>query len=79
MKQLAAIIIEDRPVDDFGKACHNHLKHLPKDTDLFIYTSEEAKKKFKEQLIKFNISYKFIYIFIQYICLYRTWNIYFLG
>ena len=59
MKKLAAIIIEDRPIDNLGKVCFNHLKHLPKDTDLFIYTSEEAKKKFKEQLIKFNISYKF--------------------
>ena len=44
MKKLAAIIIEDRPVDDLGKICYNHLKYLPKDTDLFIYTSEEAKK-----------------------------------
>ena len=61
MKKLAAIIIEDRPVDDLGKICYNHLKYLPKDTDLFIYTSEEAKKVFKEQLIKFNINYKFKY------------------
>lgn len=61
MKKLAAIIIEDRPVDDLGKACFNHLKYLPKDTDLFIYTSEEAKKTFTEQLTKFNINYKFKY------------------
>lgn len=61
MKKLAAIIIEDRPVDDLGKTCFNHLKYLPKDTDLFIYTSEEAKKVFKEQLIKFKINYKFKY------------------
>jgi hypothetical protein len=59
MKQLATFIIEDRPIENFGKICYNHLKHLPKDTDLFIYTSDECKPKFKEQLIKFNINYKF--------------------
>jgi hypothetical protein len=59
MKKLAAFIIEDRPVDDLGKACFDHLKHLPKDTDLFIYTSDECKEKFKQQLTKFNIKYKF--------------------
>ena len=50
MKKLAAIIIEDRPVDNLGKACFNHLKHLPKDTDLFIYTSKRLKKHSQNNL-----------------------------
>lgn len=56
MKKLAAIIIEDRFFEDFGEVCNNHLKFLPKDTDLFVYTSEEHKEKYTEQLEKFNIT-----------------------
>lgn len=59
MKQLAAFIIEDRPVDNFGKICYDHMKHLPEGTDLYIFTSEETKPKLKEQLIKFKLNYKF--------------------
>jgi len=59
MKKLAAFIIEDRPVNDFGKVCFQHMKHLPDGTDLFIYTTEETKPKLKEQLIKFKLNYKF--------------------
>lgn len=59
MKQLAAFIIEDRPVDNFGKICYDHMKHLPEGTDLYVFTSEETKPKLKEQLIKFKLNYKF--------------------
>jgi hypothetical protein len=31
------------------------MKHLPKDTDLFVYTSEENKEKYTEQLKKYKI------------------------
>jgi hypothetical protein len=55
MKQLAALIIEDRFFEDFGKICNEHMKHLPKDTDLFVYTSEENKEKYTEQLKKYKI------------------------
>lgn len=55
MKKLAAIIIEDRFFEDFGKTCYDHLKHLPEDTDLYIYTSEEHKEKYREQLSEFKI------------------------
>ena len=55
MKQLAALIIEDRFFEDFGKICSEHMKHLPKDTDLFVYTSEENKEKYTEQLKKYKI------------------------
>jgi hypothetical protein len=55
MKKLAAFIIEDRFFDDFGKICSEHMKHLPKDTDLFVYTSEENKEKYTEQLKKYKI------------------------
>jgi hypothetical protein len=59
MKKLAAFIIEDRVSDTFGKTVYNHMKHLPEDTDLFIYTKEECKQAFKEQLVKFKVKYKF--------------------
>jgi hypothetical protein len=59
MKKLAAFIVEDRYFDDLGKICYQHLKHLPEGTDLFIYTSEEHKQKYKEQFTKFNLKYKF--------------------
>lgn len=55
MKQLAAFIIEDRFFEDFGKICNEHMKHLPKDTDLFVYTAEENKEKYTEQLKKYKI------------------------
>jgi hypothetical protein len=55
MKQLAALIIEDRFFEDFGKICSEHMKHLPKDTDLFVYTSEENEEKYTEQLKKYKI------------------------
>jgi hypothetical protein len=55
MKKLAAFIIEDRFFDDFGKICSEHMKHLPKDTDLYVYTSEENKEKYTEQLKKYKI------------------------
>jgi hypothetical protein len=55
MKQLAALIIEDRFFEDFGKICNEHMKHLPKDTDLYVYTSEENKEKYTEQLKKYKI------------------------
>jgi len=59
MKQLAAFIIEDRFFEDFGKTCSEHLKHLPKDTELFIYTSDEHIKDYKEQLSKHKIEANF--------------------
>jgi hypothetical protein len=60
MKQLAALIIEDRFFEDFGKICSEHMKHLPKDTDLFVYTSEENKEKYTEQLKKYKIKPTFL-------------------
>lgn len=59
MKKLAALIIEDRYFEDFGKVCYNHMKFLPDGTDLYIYTSEEYKQKYKDQLTKFKIVPKF--------------------
>ena len=55
MKKLAALIIEDRFFDDFGKICYEHIKQLPNNTDLFVYTSEENKDKYREQLAKYKI------------------------
>ena len=60
MKKLAALIIEDRFFEDFGETCNNHLKYLPQDTDLYVYTSEENKEKYREQLGKFNIEPNYI-------------------
>ena len=56
MKKLAALIIEDRFFEDFGKTCHEHMKFLPKDTDLCIYTSEEHQEKYTEQLAEYKIT-----------------------
>ena len=60
MKQLAAFIIEDRFFDDFGKICSEHFKHLPKDTDLFVYTSDEHIEKYTEQLKKYKLTATFL-------------------
>jgi len=59
MKKLASFIIETRYFEDFGDICHEHLKKLPKDKDLFIYTSEENKEKYKKQLNKLKIKHTF--------------------
>ncbi len=58
MKQLAAFIIEDRYFNDFGQICKDHLKHLPKDTDLFVYTSPEHHEKYSKQLKGLNYQLK---------------------
>ena len=60
MKQLAAFIIEDRFFEDFGKICSEHFKHLPKDTDLFVYTSDEHVEKYTEQLKKYKLTATFM-------------------
>jgi len=60
MKKLAAFIIEDRFFDDLGKTCSEHFKHLPKDTDLFIYTSDEHVEKYTEQLSKNKLKATFL-------------------
>lgn len=56
MKKLAAIIIEDRFFEDFGKSCYDHMKFLPKGTDLHVYTSQENESKYDEQLINYKIN-----------------------
>jgi hypothetical protein len=60
MKKLAAFIIEDRFFEDFGKICSEHFKHLPKDTDLFVYTSDEHVEKYTEQLSKYKLKATFL-------------------
>lgn len=50
MKKLAAIIIEDRFFFDFGKKCKDHLKHLPKDTDLLVYVPKKLQEEYSKQL-----------------------------
>jgi len=60
MKQLAAFIIEDRFFEDFGKTCNDHFKYLPKDTDLFVYTSNENIEKYTEQLNKYTLKATFL-------------------
>jgi len=60
MKQLAAFIIEDRFFEDFGKICNDHFKYLPKDTDLFVYTSNENIEKYTEQLNEYTLKATFL-------------------
>lgn len=60
MKKLAAFIIEDRFFDDLGKICNDHFKYLPKDTDLFIYTSDEHIKPYTEQLKQYKLTATFL-------------------
>jgi len=52
MKKLAAVIVESRPVQNFALICLAHMKHLPEDTDLVIYTTPSTKKVFREQFNK---------------------------
>ena len=58
MKKLGAVIIEDRKVQDFYKIVKGHMKYLPKDTDVIIYTSEGTEKEFKKLLSDKNIHYR---------------------
>ena len=58
MKKLAAVIIEDRKVQDFYKIVKAHMQFLPKDTDVIIYTSENTEKEFKKLLNEKNIEYR---------------------
>ncbi len=53
MQQLAAVIVENREFDNFGKVCHDHLKYLPKDTKLYVYTQNDLVRPYKSQLKKF--------------------------
>jgi hypothetical protein len=59
MKQLAAVIIENRKYENFGQICEEHLKFLPNGTDLFIFTSEELVKEYQTQLNNLDIVGKF--------------------
>ena len=52
MKQLAAVIVESRPLQNFATICLSHMKYLPDNTDLVIYTTDSTKKVFKEQFKK---------------------------
>lgn len=56
MKELAAVIVEDRSFENFGEICHNHLKFLPKETQLFVFTSTELMDEYKKQLLSFGIN-----------------------
>jgi len=60
MKKLAAFIIEDRFFDDFGKTCYDHMQYLPEGTDLYVYTSEDNKPTYEEQLINYKINATFL-------------------
>ena len=50
MKKLGAVIIEDRKIGEFYKIVKEHMKYLPKDTDILIYTSESTEKEYKKLL-----------------------------
>lgn len=52
MKQLAAVIVESRPVQNFALLCLSHMKQLPEGTDLLVYTTSSTKKVFREQFKK---------------------------
>jgi hypothetical protein len=59
MKKLAAFIIEDRLFEDLGQICSDHFEFLPKNTDLYIYTSPEYVDTYVEQLKHFNLTAQF--------------------
>jgi hypothetical protein len=59
MKQLAAVIIENRKYENFGQLCKEHLDFLPSDTDLFVFTSEELVVEYQGQLNNLDIVGKF--------------------
>jgi hypothetical protein len=56
MKNLAAIIVENRPLENFAANCILHMNMLPQSTDLIVYTSATTGKLFKEQFKKLYIT-----------------------
>jgi hypothetical protein len=58
MKKLAAVIIEDRKITDFYRIVKEHMKYLPKDTDIIVYTSESTEKEYKKLLKDDNIYFR---------------------
>jgi hypothetical protein len=56
--KLAAIIVEDRINPNFVDICKQHLKFLPKGTDLIIYTSESTEKEYSKTLKGDGIIYR---------------------
>jgi hypothetical protein len=58
MKKLGAVIIEDRKITDFYRIVKEHMKYLPKDTDILIYTSESTEKEYKKLLKEDNIQFR---------------------
>jgi hypothetical protein len=58
MKKLGAVIIEDRKIADFYKIVKEHMKYLPKDTDIIIYTSESTEKEYRKLLKEDNIQFR---------------------
>lgn len=43
MKQLCAVIVETRPIPDLDKIIKQHMKFLPKGTDLIIFCGDQTK------------------------------------
>ena len=58
MKKLGAVIIEDRKIAEFYKIVKEHMKYLPKDTDIIIYTSESTEKEYRKLLKEDNIQFR---------------------
>jgi hypothetical protein len=53
---LAAVIVENRKFDNFGKVCKDHLQYLPKDTMLIVFTDKSLADVYKKQLQSVGIS-----------------------
>ena len=56
MKQLAAVIVENRKLDNFGQICYDHMEYLPEGTELLVYTDEDLIEEYGTQITDYGIS-----------------------
>lgn len=54
MKELAAVIFENRLFDDTADICKQHMRMLPIDTKLYLFTSDECIEEYTHQFKKIN-------------------------
>lgn len=59
MNSVAAVIVDDRRFDNFGKVCFSHIKHFSIGVDLVVYTLPELFDEYERQLNEHGITAKF--------------------
>ena len=56
MKQFAAVIVENRNMDNFGHICYDHMKYLSDNSELVVYTAEDLIEEYGKQITDCGIS-----------------------